>query len=384
MAMEKIEITVIGAGVIGLAVAMELAKDYDDIFVIEQNDSFGRETSSRSSEVIHAGIYYPKDSLKARTCVEGRKMLYDFCAINNVPHKKVGKLIVAAGKKEIIGLEELFRCGLENGVTDLMLLSRNEVRKLEPRVETEAAIYSPSTGIIDSHTLMKVMALQFQKAGGQISYYSEVVGIEKTKEGFEVRVRDADKKDFTFFTRVLVNSAGLCSDRVAAMVGLDKKEYRLKYCKGSYFRIGRNKANLLSRLVYPLPEEYRTGLGIHATLDLAGGTRLGPDAEYTTKIDYIVDEAKRIIFYENARKFLPFLEPEDLSPDIAGVRPKLQGLEDSFRDFIIKDEVENDFPGFINLIGIESPGLTASLSIAKIVKGLIGNSLSDSKKSLTA
>ncbi len=381
MAMEKIEITVIGAGVVGLAVAMELSKDYNDIFVIERNDSFGRETSSRNSEVIHAGIYYPKDSLKARTCMEGKGMLYDFCVKNNVPHKKVGKLIVAADKKEIGGIEELFRCGLENGVTDLKLLSQSEVRKLEPRVETEAAIYSPSTGIIDSHAFMRIMALRFKKAGGQISYYSEVIGIEKIKEGFEVSVRDADKKEFTFCTRIVVNSAGLYSDRVAAMVGLDKKEYRLKYCKGSYFRIGRNKANLINRLVYPLPEKYRTGLGIHATLDLAGGMRLGPDAEYTTKIDYIVDEAKRIIFYESARKFLSFLEPEDLSPDTAGVRPKLQGPEDSFRDFIIKNEAENGFPGFINLIGIESPGLTASLSIAKMVKGLIGDSFSDSDRS---
>ncbi len=382
--MEKIEITVIGAGVVGLAVAMELSKDYNDIFVIERNDSFGRETSSRNSEVIHAGIYYPKDSLKARTCVEGRGMLYDFCVKNDVPHKKVGKLIVAVGKEEIKGVEELFRCGLENGVTDLKLLSRDEVRKLEPHVETEAAVYSPSTGIIDSHTFMRIMALRFKKAGGQISYYSEVIGIEKTREGFEVRVRDADKKEFIFCTRIIVNSAGLCSDKVAGMAGIDKEEYRLKYCKGSYFRVGRNKANLLNRLIYPLPEKYRTGLGIHATLDLAGGMRLGPDAEYTTKIDYIVDEAKRIIFYESARKFLPFLKSEDLSPDTAGIRPKLQGPEDSFRDFIIKDEAENGFSGFINLIGIESPGLTASLSIAKMVKGLIGNSIFDSKKFLTA
>ncbi len=365
--MEKVNITIVGAGVIGLAIAWELSKVYKDILIIEKNSSFGQETSSRNSEVIHAGIYYPEDSLKAKTCVEGKELLYRFCKENKIAHKKIGKLIVAIDKAEVKDLEELFGRGLGNGVADIKIISRNEVKALEPNIEAQAAIYSPSTGILDSHAFMKSLLLQFESRGGTIAYNTELIGIEVVKEGYELAVEGKGKENFQFLTRVLINSAGLDSDVVAQMAGIKDKDYELKYCKGSYFRIGNNKAQFINRLIYPVPVKDRAVLGIHATLDLAGGLHLGPDDEYVDKIDYDVDESKKAVFYESVRQFLPFIELEDLTPDISGIRPRLQGPDEGFRDYIIKEESEKGLPAFVNLIGIESPSLTGSLSIAKLV-----------------
>ncbi|MFH1201588.1 MAG: NAD(P)/FAD-dependent oxidoreductase [Candidatus Omnitrophota bacterium] len=374
-AVDKIDITIVGAGVVGLAIARELSYKYQDIFVIEKNSSFGQETSSRNSEVIHAGIYYPEDSLKTKTCIEGKNLLYEYCLKNNILHKKIGKLIVAINDNEVSDLERLFKHGLENGVRDLRLLSSEEFKESEPNVVAKAAIYSPSTGIIDSHSLMKSLVFQFESNRGQIAYNSELKAIEKTKEGFLVTVEDKSEEAFKFSTGVLINCAGLNSDKIARLIGLDKEEYRLKYCKGDYFRVHNNKALFINRLIYPVPKEDRAGLGIHATLDLAGGLRLGPDDEYVDRIDYNIDESNKNIFYESVRQFLPFIELEDVAPDTSGIRPKLQGPKEEFRDFIIRDETDNGHLGFINLIGIESPGLTCCLSIARIVKEMVRNSL---------
>lgn len=371
--MEEIEITIVGAGVIGLAVAAELSKVYKDIFVIEKNLSFGQEISSRNSEVVHGGIYYPKNSLKTKACIEGRHLVYEFCVKNNIAHKKIGKLIVAIDNNELKDLEGLFKQGLENGVEDLRLLSGNEIKELEPYVKAEAAIYSPATGIFDSHGFMKNLVLQFESNNGHIAYNTEVIGIDRSKGGFEVTVKDQREGILRFFTRIFINSAGLNSDKVASMAGLGQDEYKLKYCKGDYFRIPQSKAKFINRLVYPVPKKDRAGLGIHATLDLMASLRLGPDDEYIEKIDYSVDVSKQKIFYESVREFLPFIRLEDLNPDIAGIRPKLQGQGEDFRDFIIKNESDGFLLGFINLIGIESPGLTGSLSIARIVKEIVRN-----------
>lgn len=369
--MEEIKITVIGAGVVGLSIAAELSKEHEDIFVVERNPFFGQETSSRNSEVIHAGIYYPKDSLKAKTCIEGRELLYRFCDENNLAHKKIGKLIVALDKNEEEELAALYKNGIESGASDLMLISRRELKKIEPNVEAAAAIYSPSTGILDSHGLMKKLADYLQGRKGQIAYNTEVIGIDKAAGGFEVTVEDKTEGSFKFLTRTLINSAGLDSDKIAAMLGLAKEEYRLKYCKGDYFRVHNGKAKFINRLVYPVPKDARAGLGIHSTLDLGGGLRLGPDDEYVDRIDYDIDPAKAKPFHESIRRFLPFIQLADLAPDTSGIRPKLQGKSESFRDFVIRDEADNGIAGFINLIGIESPGLTASLSIARLVKNLV-------------
>lgn len=373
--MEKIDITIVGAGIIGLSVAAELSKIYRDIFVIERNYSFGQETSSRHSEVIHAGIYYPKDSLKAKTCIEGRRLIYEFCAKNNIGHKKIGKLIVAIDGNETEDLEALFENGLSNGVEDLKLFSKNEIKNFEPNVAAQTAIYSPHTGILDSHSLMDNLVAQFKSRSGQIAYNTELIGVDKAEGGFKVTVKDEREGNFSFLTQVFINCAGLNSDKVAGMIGIVDSSYRLKYCKGDYFRAHNNKARFINRLIYPVPKDSRAGLGIHATLDLGGGLRLGPDDEYVDKIDYNIDESKKIIFYDSVKQFLPFIELKDLTVDTSGIRPKLQGPDEGFRDFIIRDESDRGLPGFINLIGIESPGLTGSFSIAKIVKDMVKNNI---------
>lgn len=369
--MEKVNIIIIGAGAVGLSIAAELSCSHKDIVVVEHNPSFGQETSSRNSEVIHAGIYYPKDSLKSKTCLEGKAFLYEFCVRNNIPHKCIGKLIIAIDKNEVKDLEKLFLRGRNNGANDLTLISKAEIKKMEPGINAQAGIYSPSTGILDTHSFMKCLASSFEKNGGQIAYNTEVTGIDKTGSGYEVTVTDSQKDSFTLNSNVVVNSAGLNSDRVAAFVGLKKAEYRLKYCKGDYFRLSRSKEANIKHLIYPVPKEDRGGLGIHLTLDLTGSIRLGPDDEYVEKIDYKIDPLKAELFYESVKTFLPFVKLEDIALDTSGVRPKLQGKGEGFRDFIIRHEDASGFPGFINLIGIESPGLTASLSIAKMVARMI-------------
>lgn len=368
--MEEAAITIVGAGVIGLSVAYELSKSYKDIFVIERNLSIGEEISSRNSEVIHAGIYYPKDSLKAKTCIEGRDLLYEFCRKHNIGHKKIGKLIVAINDHEIKDLEFLFQNGINNGVCDLVIFSKDEIKKIEPNINAKGAIYSPSTGILDTHGFMKTLASEFKDRGGSIVFNTEVTGIEKYNGGFKVFVEDKREENFNFITKTMINCAGLNSHKVAEMVGIKKDEYALKYCKGDYFRVHNNKSHFINRLIYPVPKKKGIGLGIHATLDLSGSLRLGPDDEYVDRIDYNIDESKRKIFYESVKYFLPFIEINDLAPDMSGIRPKLQGPDEEFRDFLIKDESKSGIPGFINLIGIESPGFTACLAIAKLVEEL--------------
>ncbi len=369
--MEHVNITVIGSGVIGLAIACELSKKQNDIIIVEKNASFGCETSSRNSEVIHAGIYYPKDSLKTTTCIEGRRLLYEFSAENNIGYKRIGKLIVATNKNEIFDLESLFQKGRDNGVKDLRLITPAELHELEPNIKAEAAIFSPSTGIINSHAFMESLIMQFKARQGSISYGTEFVGLEKKAFGFLVKVKDRDAENFSFLSDVVINCAGLDSDKVALNCGVHDDGYKIKYCKGNYFRVNSLKSALVKHLVYPVPRKQGAGLGVHVTLDLSGGMRLGPDDRYVDKVDYEVDKDKKNVFYADAVKFLPFLSLKDLSEDIAGVRPKLQGPGESFRDFIIKEESQKGLPGLINLIGIESPGLTASLAIARVVLAML-------------
>jgi len=370
---EKIDITIIGAGVIGLSIAANVAGSKRSVYVLEKNDSFGTETSSRNSEVIHAGIYYEQDSLKARTCVEGNRILYKICQRNKIPFRKTGKLIVATEKSEEKQLLELLSKGSSNGVEGLEILTQRQVNRIEPDVKALSALHSPSTGIIDSHSLMLYFIQALKEKGADIVYNSEVVGIIKTKQGYEVSIKDKTGDIFKVFSEVVINSAGLNSDKIAQMPGIDieKEQYDLKYCKGQYFRISDpRKCKRISRLVYPVPEMEKGGLGIHATLDLGGSIRLGPDSNYIekNKIDYDVDISQKKNFFNSAVKFLPFLEEDDLVPDLAGIRPKLQGKNEGFRDFVIKEESGLGYPGFINLIGIESPGLTAAISIAGEVK----------------
>ena len=374
--MEKTDILIIGAGVVGLAVARELSFSGKDIIVAEKNDSFGRETSSRNSEVIHGGMYYPTGSLKAELCINGRRLLYQLCAEKKIPYRKAGKLIVASDKDEIAALEKILEQGKQNGVKGLCFITEAEIKKLEPNVSGLAALYSPETGIIDSHCLMDYLVASIKENGVSVAYDAEVSAIEKNSDGYRVTIKNAGE-NIEIKAFIVVNCAGLDSDTVASMAGIDivKERYNLHYCKGQYFRVASEKSRQINRLIYPVPRPKSGGLGIHATPDLTGSLRLGPDDSYLNNRvkDYFVDEAKKNDFHQSVVNLLPFINKHDLTPDTAGIRPKLQPAGGDFRDFIIRDEADKGYSRFINLIGIESPGLTASLAIARFVKNIVLN-----------
>ena len=366
--MEKTDITIVGAGVIGLASAHLLSDGKNDITVIEKNSTFGQETSSRNSEVIHAGIYYPKDSLKAKTCIEGRRLLYDFCSANGIPHKKLGKLIVASGKEQIAKLEAIRKNALDCGVRGLEILSGPEIRKLEPDIGAECALLSSESGIFDTHAFMNVLYTSAKERGVNFAFSVESKKIEKKGSFYEIAVEEPQGERFSFRTGLVINSAGLLAAHVAKSAG-KKLSYKIHYCKGEYFRIRNPRKFSVTHLVYPPPTE--TDLGIHLTPDMAGGLRLGPDAKYVENMDYTVREEEKDVFLNSVREFLPNLKRDDIIPDTAGIRPKLQGKGEGFRDFVMRDEADKGFPGFINLIGIESPGLTSSLAIGSMVRNIV-------------
>ncbi len=373
--MEKTDIVIIGAGVIGLAVALQTVERHPQktIILLEQHETFGQETSSRNSEVIHAGIYYPRGSLKARLCVEGKDLLYDFCQRWDVPHQKTGKLIIARDPSEIAVLEDLMEQGAKNGVDDLVYLEKTRVRRLEPHIYAEGAILSPSTGIIHSHRLMSQLDFQARQKLVLMGYRHRVTAVTRIRAGYRVDLLDPENRRETLNCQWLVNAAGLHADRIAAMLGIDLNRYgyRITPCKGEYFSIDYAKSNLVSRLVYPPPLQGLTGLGVHLTRSLDGRLRLGPNAFFVEELDYSVDPDHAGEFYEAARTFLPFLELTDLQPEMAGIRPKLQGSEKAFRDFIIQHEKDRGLEGAVNLVGIESPGLTCCLSIGRMVAEMI-------------
>jgi L-2-hydroxyglutarate oxidase LhgO len=365
------DVVVVGAGVIGLAAAAALSASHRGVVVLERHERIAREISSRNSEVIHAGIYYPEGSLKARMCVEGRERLYQRCQDRGVPHRQLGKIIVATCEEEVGVLEELRERGLANGAQGLEMLSAAEVRRREPALRVVAGLYSPRTGIVDSHSLCLSYAAEAESHGAQIALRTRVVGIESIGNGFRVTAAGDDGDLSTVTCAALVNAAGLSADAVAELVGIDvdQRDYRLHPCKGDYFSLAPGAPLRVRHLVYPV--NTTAGLGIHATLDLGGRIRFGPDTTYVDSIDYDIDAEKAGSFAEAVRRYLPGLRTEWLSPDYAGVRPKLAGPGESFRDFVIAEESEAGLPGFVNLIGIESPGLTAAGAIAERVVELL-------------
>ncbi len=371
------EVTIIGAGVVGLAIAEEVSKAQKNIFLIEKHPTFGQETSSRNSEVIHAGIYYTKDSLKSRLCVEGKKLLYDYCRKYDVPFNNCGKLIVATSEDEISIIEGIRHTAIENGVNDIELIDRGRIAEMEPNIFALKALYSPSTGIVDSHSLMKQYETNTVNNGGQIVYESEVTGVRRINGGYEVNLFDADKQNYRFTSRIVINSAGLTSDKVSEMAGMQDENLKILFCKGEYFRVNPPKNRLVTRLIYPVPHPNMEGIGIHVTVDMGGGVKLGPDVKYleSNLYDYKLTPAKQEAFYRSAKKFLPFLEYDDIAPEMAGIRPKIQKPGEPLRDFYISEESKRGNPGFINLIGMESPGLTASIAIARHVNSLIYNGI---------
>jgi len=369
--MEKTDITIIGAGAIGLAISHLLSETGRDITVVEKNDSFGQETSSRNSEVIHAGIYYPKNSLKAKTCIRGRMLLYEFCSKHAVSYKKLGKLVVASEKDKINELEKIHKNALDCGVKDLKFLDAKEIEKIQPGIRATSALFSPETGIFDTHSMMQCLKGLAKEKGVNFAFSIAATAIEKKDSFYEVTVKEPQGEAFSFETKIIINSSGLWADKVAAMAGIDPDRacYRIHYCRGQYFRIRNPKKFSISRLVYPPPSV--TDLGIHVTPDLAGGVRLGPDAQYVEGIDYTVHEEDKDAFLSSVREFLPALRPEDIISDTVGIRPKLQAKGEGFRDFVIRDEKDKGLPGLVNLIGIESPGLTSCLAIAEMVRDIV-------------
>ena len=354
---------VIGAGVVGLAVGRALALRGAAPLVLDAEPWFGAGISSRNSEVIHAGIYYPAGSLKARLCVAGKHALYDYCARRGVEHHRLGKLIVAAEEAELPVLEALADKGRANGVDDLRLLSRTEALAMEPALACVGALYSPSSGVVDSHGLMTAFVGDMEAHGGALVLRTPGESVEASGDGFVVRTGGAEPGEIR--CRTLVNAAGLSAPALARRVsGLDPAtvpEGRL--CKGSYY--GLTGRAPFSRLIYPAPEQ--AGLGVHLTLDLAGRARFGPDVEWVDEANYDVDLRRADGFYAAIRRYWPGLPDGALTPAYAGIRPKIQAPGEPARDFMISTPDQHGLSGYVGLYGVESPGLTASMALAELV-----------------
>ncbi len=364
--MERVDCVVIGAGVVGLAVARALALAGREVVILEQEAAIGLHTSSRNSEVIHAGIYYPTGSLKARLCVAGRERLYAHCQAHGVPHRRLGKLIVASAEDQRAMLEGLARTAAANGVDDLRWLDAAELRRVEPELKGVAALLSPSTGILDSHAFMQSLEGEAQANGALLVLQTEVHAIDPQRDGLAVWC--GAEAGPQLLARSVVNAAGLRAAVLAQHAARTPSAVGVAahYAKGSYFTLcGRAP---FSRLVYPAPEP--GGLGVHMTLDLAGQARFGPDVQWVDAIDYTVDPSRAAQVYEAVRRYWPGLRDGALSPGYAGVRPKLHGPGEPAADFRIETEEHHGAAGLINLLGIESPGLTASLALADEVCAL--------------
>ncbi|WP_150719073.1 NAD(P)/FAD-dependent oxidoreductase [Pseudomonas fluorescens] len=355
-----IQSVVIGAGVVGLAVARSLAMSGREVLVVEAGEGIGTGISSRNSEVVHAGIYYPIDSLKARLCVEGRQRLYAYCAERGVDHRRVGKLIVATDEQQYSALQRLLEQGQRNGVDDLQWLDGAQARALEPALSCVAALWSPSTGIVDSHSLMLALLGDAERFGATLALRTPLLSARCMEQGFELHM--GGSQPMTLHCRELINCAGLSAPEVArAIVGLPASFIpQAHWCKGSYFSLSGRAP--FRHLVYPAPES--AGLGVHMTLDLGGQARFGPDVEWVERIDYRVEPRRAEGFYQAIRRYWPGLPDHSLQPAYSGIRPKISGPAEPAADFLVSGCAEHGVPGLVNLFGIESPGLTSCLALA--------------------
>jgi len=366
--MDRVECVVVGAGIVGLAVARALALTGREVVILEAEDAIGTHTSSRNSEVIHAGIYYPKGSLKARACVEGRRRLYAYCEEHGVPFRRCGKLIVATNEAQIPELKGIQNKAHDNGVPDVVEIPAAEAMRMEPALHCVAALHSPSTGIIDSHALMLAFLGDAEAAGAMLGLQSPLTRVFVSTSGFEIHSRETKIQ-----SQILVNSAGMRAPSVAGLIeGFPRNRIPPEhYAKGNYYALtGRPP---FSRLVYPVPEP--GGLGVHVTLDLAGQARFGPDVEWIERFDprtdYAVDPRRSERFYAAIRRYWPALPDGALAPGYSGIRPKISGPKEPAADFLVQGPSEHGVPGLVNLFGIESPGLTASLALADDVAKLL-------------
>jgi L-2-hydroxyglutarate oxidase LhgO len=360
---DRVDAVVIGAGLVGLAVARALATAGREVVILESEDAIGTHTSSRNSEVIHAGIYYPQGSLKARACVQGRQRLYAYCAERGVPHRRCGKLIVATDAAQREELEGIRQRAHANGVTDVVRVSPAQACAMEPELHCVSALHSPSTGIIDSHALMLAYLGDAERAGAMLALKSPLAkGVVRTG-GIELHVAGAEP----ILAAQVVNSAGLRAPSLARRIDGYPAELAPPelYAKGNYYSLAKRPP--FSRLVYPVPEP--GGLGVHVTLDLGGRVRFGPDVEWVDRIDYTVDPRRAERFYAAIWRYWPGLPDGALEPDFAGIRPKISGKDAPAADFLVQGPRAHGVPGLVNLFGIESPGLTASLPLADAVLG---------------
>ena len=365
---ERVDCVVIGAGVVGLACARSVALAGRDVIVLERAEAIGTETSSRHSEVIHAGIYYPAGSLKARFCVEGKRAMYRFMDERGIPYKRIGKLIVATSKDQVPALLEIKQRAEKNGVMDLELLSNKEALAREPELRCVAALWSPSTGVADSHSYMLGLQGDAEDRGAMIAFFAPVEGGRVAEDGIELQV--GGDGAMILKARTVINAAGLHTQKLVHMLdGFPKDRIPpWHYCKGNYYALSGCQAPF-STLIYPAPET--AGLGVHLTLDLAGQARFGPDVEWIEEINYDVNPRRSDGFYEAVRKYWPGLPDGSLKPGYAGIRPKIQAPGEPPVDFVIHSPRDHGVPGLINLYAIESPGMTSSLAIADHVAGLV-------------
>ena len=365
---ERVECVVIGAGVVGLAVARALALSGREVWVLEAADGIGTGTSSRNSEVVHAGIYYPAGSLKARFCVQGKHMLYDYCAERGIPYSRLGKLIVAAEPAEVPVLDTIRAKAARNGVDDLQWLDGADAQRLEPALRASAALLSPSTGIVDSHALMLGYQGDTENAGGAVVFHAPVLsGAALPGGGFSLRIGGAEPMGLD--CEVLVNAVGLHAPDIARRIdGIPPETIpRAHFCKGSYYSLAARAP--FRRLIYPVPEA--AGLGVHLTLDLGGQARFGPDVQWVKQEEYDVDIRRADGFYAAIRRYWPGLPDGALTPGYAGIRPKISGPDEPAADFVLSGPAQHGLGGLVNLFGIESPGLTSALAIAEHVEGVV-------------
>ena len=360
----KADVAIIGAGVIGLAVAWKIAaQTKQSVVVIERNRSYGQEISSRNSEVIHSGIYYDAQMQKSRLCIEGNRMLYEFCSQHGVTYRRCGKLVITVDPDGAEKLEALYTSAVQNAVP-VIRMTGTEAMQLEPAIFADEALYFPNSGIVNSHQLMQALYSEAKRADVIFVFASPLNQVEYKGGHYWLKTPQE-----TIQAETVINCAGLGAEHVAGLLGLDTKKmgYQLHLCKGEYFKL-RQKLSV-QHLVYPVPNI--NSLGIHLCLDTGGAMRLGPNAYYIDELDYSVDDCHRDEFYQAARQYIPALQPDDLAPDFAGIRPKLQGPGEPNRDFVINEESQAGYPGWINLLGIESPGLTSCLAIGKYVSNMI-------------
>lgn len=364
---DQLDCVVVGAGVIGLAVGRSLAMAGREVVVLESEPDIGMHTSSRNSEVIHAGIYYGEGTLKARLCVQGKEMLYRYCEERHVPFQRIGKLIVASCDAEVGRLQQICKQAAINGVSDLELIDDVGVRRLEPSVDCKRGLLSPSTGIIDSHSLMLSLQADIESYGGTVLTHNRVSQASVVENGFRLKV---DETAESLDCRILINSAGLrAADFANSIDGFDSDcVAKVRFAKAHYFAY--QGKSPFRHLVYPLPTD--GGLGVHATNDVGGSARFGPDVDWVDEIDYSFDESRKQRFVDAIGSYFPGLDEARLVPAYTGIRPKLSGPGKPAADFLIQGEAAHGVMNLVNLFGIESPGLTASLAIGKYVNDLLG------------